>query len=68
LFGTVNEVAPTFLGQWAVPISGEDTRLLEELIEHDRVSFAARRQPMDSTSINRNYVAKRRKMSGELLA
>jgi hypothetical protein len=38
LFGTVNEVAAAFLGQWVVPMSGEDTRLREKLIEHDRAS------------------------------
>jgi hypothetical protein len=43
LFGTVNEIATTFLSQWAVPVPGEDTRFLEKSIEHDRSSFEVRR-------------------------
>ena len=33
LFGAVNEVAPTFLGQWAVPLSGQGARIREQLVE-----------------------------------
>jgi hypothetical protein len=34
LFGTVNEVTPTLLGQWAVPLPGKGARIREQLVEH----------------------------------
>ena len=66
LFGTVNEVAPTFLSQGAVPVPGKDTRLLEKSIEHDQASLELRRQPIDPTRINSRLCGEEKKTSREL--
>src|SRR5262249_42002960 len=38
LFGTVREVAATFLGQWSVPLPRQGVRALKQLLEHGRTS------------------------------
>src|SRR5262249_12398926 len=57
-FGTVNEEAAPFLGQWAIPVAGEGPWRREKLLEHDRDSVDVRRQPMDSLTINSGLCCK----------